>query len=256
MSTTRATSLDNLLLDNPITYYWLGFLLADAHLSTDGDLTLEISSLDRKHLEKFAEFVGVLNIRTRNRGKYGMSTVCLRCSTLIPQLMKKFGIQDRKTYNPPTLPKLTDELLFSLIVGVIDGDGCIRKRKTGGCALHVQMHGSWVEVLNDFKQFLNRRTESTNNNSAYLTTAPRSLANFDVTDQRELDIIKREAVRLSLPLLSRKWNQISDNAENKFQLAFKRKQQAVLLKQDGMTQSQIATKLGVSPQAVYKMLKS
>lgn len=74
----------------------------------------------------------------------------------VKKIKDKFKISSKKTYEPCGLNHIEDkDLLFCLIMGLIDGDGSVYKnKKCDAYQLTFTMHSSWVENLNHIKTFL------------------------------------------------------------------------------------------------------
>ena len=73
------------------------------------------------------------------------------------KLCDKFNIKNNKTYEPMELNNYSfnKELLFSLIIGFIDGDGCINKvYKKQDCNLRIHLHSSWLDNLIFIENFI------------------------------------------------------------------------------------------------------
>ena len=141
MKTKKLNNLSPLLLENPISYYWIGFLLADGHFGQKNILKITLSSLDKEHLYNLKTFLNIENILSERQGKY----LCLKAmdSNLVPKIKEKFDISNKKTYDPPkNLESIKNkDLLISLIIGFIDGDGCIAN-KNKAFSLTVKCHSS------------------------------------------------------------------------------------------------------------------
>jgi len=128
---SRIGDVKVLLNDNNEVYYWLGFLLADGHFSNKKRIVIKIAQKDTNHLEKFAK---LLNSKVKiSNSSHRYCSVQIQDKINVKILCDKFGINSNKTYNPPTkiFSINNNQLMFSLIVGFIDGDGCIFKKKTG-----------------------------------------------------------------------------------------------------------------------------
>lgn len=132
----------NILLENtPVTYYWLGFLMADGSFK-GYRLVLELGLLDSKHLQRFAKFIAYNKVIKNNR-------LAVMDTKPIKLLRKKFNIQNNKTIHPCNLTNIKDNNLFiSWAIGFMDGDGGIY-RQTGreDCQLKIKTHVSWKENL-------------------------------------------------------------------------------------------------------------
>lgn len=166
------------LLDgSPQSLYWIGFLLADGHFSGE-HLGLNVSVADRDHVARLAAMLGDYPVHERiakdERG-HPRTMAVLSCydNIAIPQLMEKFDIRPRKTYEPPNLAGLglSDHDLTCMLLGFFDGDGNTMKsypsvrhpeaplKMRGG---RIMLHAAWAPVLEDWRiavgRFLGVRT--------------------------------------------------------------------------------------------------
>jgi hypothetical protein len=91
-----------------------------------------------------------------NEKAYIQVCVKLRNNVVVPKLVEKYNISNRKTYEPPDFStyNLNNELWMSLILGLIDGDGCIHIRKSGECYGRIRLHSNWFGALCYLKQTL------------------------------------------------------------------------------------------------------
>lgn len=244
--------LENLLLNTPEAYYWMGFLCADGHFSNDTRIVLTINEKDRNHLEKFAQFID-LDSQIRSY-KDGRVIVAAMKTSVVPQITKKFSINQNKTkYPPKSLPKGDDDLVFSFIVGFIDGDGCIcRLKNRPDCSLKVKVHSSWLKILKQMCKIL-YEVGDTKPNLARLNT--QGYAAFEITNSVVLKAGKRKAIDLRLPFLKRKWDTIDLNFVSQQELSQTRIKETKKLLSDGWRNIDIAEKLGIGKSAVTQMIQ-
>lgn len=190
--------LSVLLEENCLSYYWIGFLLADGHFSTENLIKCTLSSVDKNHIFELQKFLKIKNVQLEKNGKYiGIKTMDTQ---LVPKIKKKFNISNTKTFNPPNLDFIKNKDLFlSLVAGFIDGDGCIAV-KNNSFSLTVKCHSSWLENLDKFAKFINATTNAKINNAGY--------AYFTICNIQSLQSLKKDVLRLKLPILERKWNKI------------------------------------------------
>ena len=99
---------------SPEARYWIGFLLADGCVSSNGNydyIGLGLKFSDVEHVRRFARFVGVCEESVRERlgvnnfGKNHSAQLVFSGKGLIPQLAK-YGVVPRKSWTasvPPTL---------------------------------------------------------------------------------------------------------------------------------------------------------
>lgn len=115
--------------------YWLGFIMADGCLlrttklyKRPNRLVIQLSSIDRDHLEKFKEFLETdAEITTFTpKGTFSTNDICRISvnSTELCKTLMDYGISERKTGNE-IVPILPDRLIRHFIRGYFDGDGCI-----------------------------------------------------------------------------------------------------------------------------------
>lgn len=190
--------LSPLLLDTPESYYWMGFLLADGHFSAKGVMKITLASIDRSHLLKLKKFLHIKNMQEENNGK----AVCIKTmdTKLVPIITSKFDISNKKTYQPPNLSFIKDrDLLMSLIIGYIDGDGCIAK-KAKGFSLNIHCHASWLKTIDSFVKAINPTSTA--------RIRPDGYASASVSNNESLKELKRFAINKNLPILKRKWDKI------------------------------------------------
>ena len=83
--------------------------------------------------------------------------------------MSKFGILDKKTYNPPiTLDTIQEDYLYCILVGFIDGDGNIQNQnKRKDFMLRIKNHSSWLQILNIFSTLICGEERAKINNQGY-----------------------------------------------------------------------------------------
>lgn len=248
--------IENLLKETACAYYWMGFLLADGcfRQTPKGNycLSLEISRKDLSHLKKFVDFVEsqyAIRSRKRRSKKHMCKTVCVAfMDNKIKEIMRKFDIHNRKTYISPRPQKIfniSDDLLFSLLIGYIDGDGCIRRTQLNGLQIAISCHSNWYNFYKGFENLMfrvckekkNRTYAKVRNNMTFLTFSKKSMINT----------IKTKAKKLKLPLLKRKWDIISDKDINAYyaRINTRQKREEAIKKcyQEGGSFSQTTKKL-------------
>ena len=213
----RKSNLNVLLEENVISYYWMGFLLADGHFG-NRYLGIGIHHKDISHLIKFSKFIQYKgNIKTRNNSN--IVYLHLRHKSALNQIKNIFKISSRKTYEPCSIDWIKDDhLLFSLSVGMIDGDGCICNEHNK-CRIIIGLHQNWSENLEFIQNFLykifNVSLESSismRNNGAIMVISKREL----------ITKIKKKAEELYLPFLKRKWKRIKWNNNRPYSRNYKR----------------------------------
>ena len=106
--------------------YWLGFLLADGHVSTDGKIILALQSRDYDHLEKFRDAVSS-NHPIHYREEDDAYFLNIGSRRMKESLYRK-GFHNQKSLGFD-VPKVVSEVPYDLenhfIRGYFDGDGSV-----------------------------------------------------------------------------------------------------------------------------------
>lgn len=192
-----------LLDDTLISYYWIGFILADGHISNNR-LSIGLSAKDINHLEKLAKLLGV-KVRTFFIKKYNICSLSCMDTMNISKLVEKYDIKGNKTENPPNISNISEKNMIALSIGFIDGDGSIKNvYKRQDFSIIIKCHKSW---LNNLKLMYGK---------SYITNS--GYATCNISNSIDCKRLKRFAIQHNLPILERKWNIIN--------LAFKSKQEA------------------------------
>jgi hypothetical protein len=213
----KNSDMSVLLINKLETFYWIGYLLADGCFYDNRLISVSDHETSDKHLKKLSVFLKTkLNKNKifsgyRNYSKKLVNINIISCSdkNLVPKIMKKFDIQSRKTYNPPDFSKynFTDNQFLSLIIGFIDGDGCICDRKnSSGVDIRLALHSSWINNLTFINNFLNKLIKDVPSNSARITN--RGFSDLMISKQKIIIMMKNFIVKNNLPNMERKWDKI------------------------------------------------
>lgn len=236
-----------LLLEIPEAYYWIGFLLADGHFSGKR-LKLALSKKDYEQIKKFADFISLRQIN-EDSVSYNISIQ----HDSIYELIKKFKISNKKTNNPPDFRNIKGDLFLALLIGFIDGDGSIQyQTNRKDCQLSIQIHNSWLETLNFFSLNLHSLI-GIPYQKAIINS--RGYAYLNISNSIVLKFIKRNALRLNLPIMERKWNKINLNIISKRELGQYRTNQVQVLLNKNLSKNEIAHILGISNSAITEIIK-
>lgn len=187
-----------LLEETVLTYYWIGFILADGHIHNSIRLKVALGLKDKEHLLKLKHFLKVENhIDYPNHSEFSVMD-----SAILRKFCKKFKLEQNKTIKACDISSVHSNLLKALFIGFIDGDGYIGKQyKRKDCCLFIKCHSAWLENLNIFSQeFLGKK-------SAYLNKA--GYANLHIGNHLVLKDLKQFIINNQLPVLERKWNKIN-----------------------------------------------
>ena len=149
---------------------------------------------DKNHILKLESHIGCVK-------KYESDTQIRVSISDIPtviSLSKRFNWKTNKTKLPPTIPlSLSNDQIFCIVDGFIDGDGCISKRGH----LRIKCDKSWVDILHFFYTILTGDIKHFN-----LTSDNCSV--ISITKDSVLRDIKNRALNLDLPIMKRKWDRL------------------------------------------------
>ena len=172
---------------------------------------------------------------------------------IVSQLRKKFTITNRKTYEPSNIQNIkNNNLLISLIIGFIDGDGCIRKlNNRQDCNIRVKCHKSWLNNLQFMADTINSLASTKEiiariNNSGY--------AEFIISNSVAIKCLKRKALSLKLPILKRKWNNINLSLVSRNERAIIKKNKIKNLLQKGYSITRISKILKIPYITTYECI--
>lgn len=192
--TNKLSDLSPLLLETFEAYYWMGFLMADGHFSKNGQIQINLSNKDLYHLKKLSIFV-------KYKGTLTTPKLYIGDCKSFPLIIKKFNISNNKTYNPPKLNIVNPDLLFSFIIGFIDGDGSIDKYGY----LRIKIHKNWYDTLELMMSTLAK------NSNYNMNIDSRNLVTGSITKIEIMKRIKTKILDLKLPVLERKWDRVNFN---------------------------------------------
>jgi len=236
----------SILLDNtPQSYYWMGFLLADGHFS-ETRVSLGLSKKDYHHVKAFANFIKAKQIRKS-------PTAAAMDVEIVPKIRAKFGITNRKTYEPSKIDCHDDNLFISLVIGIIDGDGNIsHQTRREDCFIRIKCHKTWLDNL---QKISNRLAKILSLKPNIAEINKQGYANIYFSNSIIVKFIKKKVIELNLPVLKRKWNKIDENWVGKAELGKIRVVQVKKLLVQNYKQTIIAKMLGISNSAVSMIVK-
>lgn len=250
----RKSNMNILMEDKVESFYWMGFILADGHISNNIRIGISLSIKDIEHLQKFVDYVNCSDIIIKDT----MCSTSLQNKEVGIDLCNKFKIKSNKTYEPMELKNyyFDKELLFSLIIGFIDGDGSIHKvYKRQDCNLRIHLHSSWLDNLIFIENFIydyfsieKKKTYSHISNDGYSLLA--------ISDNDIITKLKKECIRLKLPIMNRKWDRIDENRVSRNILFNNVKEDIINLYKLGLPPLEIISKLNLKKGVVYKHIRN
>lgn len=198
--------------DCPLSYYWMGFIMADGYIRQNGQLKITLSIRDKEHLRKLSTLLNINLLEREIKNKYNNKLLryCfITCNDAKygKLLLQKYQINSKpKTYNPPPNINIKDDRLFlSYLLGMIDGDGAFSKEQNGNCQfIRIELHSSWIKILEEIKSRLNQigmKGVVTGINS-------RGYSFIKIYRYQCFKFLKKFGVINNLPLLERKWSSI------------------------------------------------
>jgi len=241
----------NLLLENtPETYYWIGFLLADGTFSTNR-IKIGLAKKDSNHVMKLRNYLSY-------EGDLQNHYFGCMDNNLVPLIMKKFDINQNKTYHPPRIEIMdeikNDDLFTSLVIGLIDGDGCIiHQYKRKDSRITIKLHKSWElflqYVANRIYKILQR------DDTIKTRTVQKKYVQICFSNSQVVKFLKQKSLLLNLPYLERKWSRIDADYVSKIEIAEKRKKQIQKMLDGDYANSQICAKLNISASSLCNTIK-
>jgi len=161
-------------------------------------------------------------------------------------LYKKFKINHNKTYVPCDFNKLTKDELVPIAIGFIDGDGSINKRGYITIKVHKNWEENIIKMLSPFTDKFNK---------IYTPYYDGNLVSCHVTDIEITKYIKNLAINLKLPILKRKWNNISFEKLSQKENCKKNLNICKLYYKKGISVKELIKITGLSESVIYKNIK-
>lgn len=238
------TNINVLTEETPETYYWIGFLMADGHFSTINRLRLTLAEKDLDHLRKFCIYINYDTSFIKYNRKTKSYYMSVMNKAVISILKSKFNISNNKTYNPCLIDMDLDKnLLFSLVIGFIDGDGSIQRlHNRKDVSIGIKCHSSLEENLNKFSEILGFYKK------AYINTCNYSQIFFQ--NNEKLKEIKLKSLNLNLPFMKRKWDIINLDYFTKYEVSSNRVEIYKILKSQGYNDYSIAKVLNINSSSI------
>jgi len=247
--------ITKLLRDEPISYYYIGFILADGNIHNNR-LRVRISEIDTVWMIEFARFLNTICHKNINKHGHDVMGVGIMDTFNVTKLQTKFDISCRKTYNPPLLSiyeTLPDALFMSMFIGFIDGDGCI-SYQTGrnDCSLHIKIHKNWLDFLN---MCIDRLSKLTGFDIPQATISNAGYAHCSINRHSVLKYIKSYTCAYNLPVLDRKWVKIDMNHKSRTEITQEKIEYIINAFSETKTLSVISRETGWSISSLSQLVK-
>lgn len=190
-------SLLKLLDQTNESFYWVGFLLADGSFYKNR-FEFSLQEKDKKHLELFKNYINGPELKIKGKS----NRISFSNKNSIKDFTEFFNIKSRKTYNPPDknfYEKFCDVKLYSLLCGIIDGDGYIDVKIGHHYNINITSHSSW----NEFYLWLFNRL-----NIKVNIFIKNNISRYTIGKKENIINLFFQFEELKLPKLKRKWVKI------------------------------------------------
>lgn len=199
----RKNSLNKLINDQSCqSFYWIGFIIADGSFY-NSKFELGLAKKDLIVLEEFSKYINYQNkiIYNENNNSYRVS---FSNSIDNPKFMSKYGFNFNKTYNPinfEIFENYSEDLLKSLLIGIIDGDGSINNNgSTGSFVISITSHKNWKDFYEKLLNKLNIPINIKDKNNIII---------IKIGQRKYIDNLYNNIQNNNLFHLERKWNKIN-----------------------------------------------
>ena len=187
-------------------FYWAGFILADGCVSLDKHgsntnsvrLSIVLNELDKEHLQKYQKFINTGQVHHyKNR-------VAITTYDGTMEFMNYYGINFRKTYNPCNFEhfkQFSKDQLWSLLAGIIDGDGSITyKHNKTSVFIRIAAHNCWENFYKSFLDYME---------IPYTIMLQKKTAiSISIQNKNFIHSLNKKLRSLNLPILERKWGRV------------------------------------------------
>jgi hypothetical protein len=198
-------------LNIPEHCYWWGFFLADGCYNTNS-IIMSIHIRDIEHLQLFANKINskiskIYRKNDYNPEGYYMARVAVEDRFILPRLATRFCLKPRKTYNPFNISEfLSKNRLLYFLTGIIDGDGYISK---SGTSISIKCHSCWFPKFTQIQNAL----EDIFQIKSKVWICKQGWTNFCISRKRYCCFIKANMNEKNIPIMSRKWDRISNECK-------------------------------------------
>lgn len=189
------------------SFYWIGLISTDGYVSKDGELKVDLCKTDYLYLKKLANFLEtkLYFFPKYKGGKSGAKGICrvkIKDIHYGVKLREHLNIKGKKTYNPISINFIsTKKQLISFFCGMVDGDGTINKLSEGiSIDMHKNYKNFFVTIGNKLKRY--------GLVDKYYISEYKKMCRLMISKESSKKI-KKEALKLNLPLMERKWDIIN-----------------------------------------------
>lgn len=260
----RKTNCHRLVDGSLQSIYWIGFILADGHITANHKLKIALSIADKQHLDELASYINA-NVHVKPYGKNSFNATGEQCYISvkdidnIKKLAEDYQISKNKTEHPPNFQtyNLTNSQWLALIIGFIDGDGSITKAKRDSSPINIRLknHKSWLKNL----EFIGAKLCEAFDVSSGMVAKNNSegYASLVVTDSRIIVGLKNFKLCNNITVLARKWDAVDENyrtIRNKLSASRIREIQTKYITDGHINKSEIARSYGVSISAITTVI--
>jgi len=152
-------SLNRLLDESISSMYWVGFIIADGSIYNDySRFELGLKHEDLDVLEQFAQYINY-DGTIKCRDSTNSNRIVFNNKKSIKAFSEHFNIFENKTYNPTDFSfyeKYTKDQLLALLIGIIDGDGCIQYNNESHTSFSIKItaHKCWENFYTRLLNYL------------------------------------------------------------------------------------------------------
>lgn len=213
VNTRHNNKLEKLLDTNSFeSLYWLGFFVADGHITNQGEFSLSQSEKDKDQVYKLATFmegkVTIRNFEDKNGWNKTTMYVVTACSKEYGLKIRELiglSLTDKKTYTKIKIDFLnTPEKAMCFLAGFSDGDGYIREDQ-----IAIQCHKSYLEVFNNLITILPPIFQDSKLLQKKGTTTKDLYAQWYIRSKPSR-FLYQFVIQHNLPINKRKWKPIKD----------------------------------------------
>lgn len=200
---------------NVLNSYWAGFLAADGCITGKQTVCIDLSPVDRDHIEKFVadtKFTGHIREAEYPGMLYGKPKMCKHCSISIScaplwplHLEQNFNITRKKslTLQPPQ--GLTHKQAIAFIAGYFDGDGCVMFVEKGNAFWLSMSFVGTMAMMQWIQDHCDRIAPATSGRQGSKANKKGNIATYGIAGKRA-EILITEILKLKIPRLTRKWD--------------------------------------------------